>query len=129
MGRWTRAAGFALFACVALGVLYGGHFYLARRLVFDTELAGASRTLALAAIAILGASLIAQPFGERLLSHRVARWIAWPASLWMGSAFLLLLALFAADLASWVVGEPAFAAAGTTAAVESARLRATGALV
>ncbi len=128
MPAWQRALGFALFLCIALAVLGGGHAYLARRLIADTGLDGMGRSAALAALALLGASLVAQPFGERLLPHARARWIAWPASLWMGTAFLLVLALGVADLAGWLFGEPAFAAAGATGSLAGARVRAGTAL-
>ena len=56
--------------------------------------AGAAGTVArpaLATIALGAALLIAQPIAERMLPPARARWISWPASLWMGFAFLLLI--------------------------------------
>jgi hypothetical protein len=123
-----RVIGFAVFALVALAVLVGGHAYLARRLVVNTGLEGTARTAAFVALGLLGASLVAQPFGERLLPHSLARWIAWPAALWMGSAFLLVLALAVADLGVWLVGEPAFAASDGSGPLAAARVRASAAL-
>lgn len=76
-----------------LCLLAVAHHYLARRLVLDPGLASPWRELALLGIAVGGVSLVAQPIGERLLRRRSARWIAWPASLWMGLAFLMLLLL------------------------------------
>ena len=55
-------------------------------------------------LAGLGASLVLQPIGERWLRPSRARLIAWPASLWMGFAFLLLLGLFASDVAALARG-------------------------
>jgi hypothetical protein len=49
---------------------------------------------------MLAASLVAAPLAERLLPPAVSRWLAWPAALWMGVAFLLLVALAATDAVS-----------------------------
>ena len=89
---------------VASGILVGCHYYLAQRLVLDPGLAQPWRGLALGVIAGLGASLVLQPIGERWLRPPRARLIAWPASLWMGFSFLLLLGLFASDVAALARG-------------------------
>jgi predicted MPP superfamily phosphohydrolase len=86
------------------------HVYVARRLVLDPGLPEPWRTVCLALIVGLGACLILQPIGERRLSPARARWIAWPASLWMGFAFLLLLQLLASDALLWLAGRSALAA-------------------
>ena len=107
MRRWSLIA---LLLLVASAILAGLHFYLAQRLVFDPGLAQPWRGLALGAIAILGASLVLQPIGERTLGPARARLIAWPASLWMGFSFLLLLGLIASDALLWLAGGVASAA-------------------
>jgi hypothetical protein len=107
MRRWSLIA---LLLLVARAVLTGFHLYLAQRLVFDPGLAQPWRGLALAAIAVLGASLVLQPIGERTLGPARARLIAWPASLWMGFSFLLLLGLIASDALFWLAGGVASAA-------------------
>jgi uncharacterized protein len=99
-----------LLLLVASGVLAGAHYYLALRLVLDPGLAQPWRGLALGAIAGLGASLVLLPIAERRWGPAQTRWIAWPASLWMGFAFLLLLGLFASDLLLWLAGGVAAAA-------------------
>jgi len=114
-----------------LSALVGGHWYLAKRLILAPELAEATTRCLLVLLSACGTSLLLQPIGERLLPHRVARWIAWPASLWMGFAFYALLLTGASDLvwlvskgAGWLPAEPS---------LEAARLRAlivvTGALI
>ena len=82
-----------LFLTIFAGVLVGGHSYLARRLVIEPGWAEPWRTLALGGIVALALSLIAEPIAQRTLSRRIHRLIAWPASLWMGFGFLLLLTL------------------------------------
>ena len=109
---------------VASGFLVGCHYYLAQRLVFDPGLAQPWRGLALGAIAGLGASLVLQPIGERWLGPPRARLIAWPASLWMGFSFLLLLGLLASDVALWLAGGVAAAAEGLPGSGAGAGLRA-----
>ena len=84
-----RIAGFALFACLALSILGGLHFYLAQRLVLDAALAPGIERALLIALAALAALIVTLPLVERLFSMRPARWIAWPASVWMGLLFLL----------------------------------------
>jgi hypothetical protein len=116
---------FATFITVLLLVLIGGHLYLAGRLVFAPALPAPWRGLALATIAFGAALLVLQPIAERRLPVRLARWIAWPASIWMGFAFLLLMFTLASDLAQALMG--AVAAADRVDLV-AARLQ-TGAVV
>jgi predicted MPP superfamily phosphohydrolase len=94
----------------ATSLLVGTHSYVAHRLVLDPGVPEPWSGLLIAIIVLLGMSLVAQPFGERLLSPRYARIIAWPASLWMGLIFLILLLLGASDALLWLTGSPALAA-------------------
>lgn len=115
-----RAAALAAFVTVLLAVLAGGHWYIARRLILDPGLPDPWRTLALAALAILAGTLVLQPLGERLLAPPAARLVAWPASLWMGFAFLLLVLLAASDLLLGLGGAAAWAAGARPGAREPA---------
>jgi predicted MPP superfamily phosphohydrolase len=100
----------ALILVLASTFLVGLHVYLAKRLVLDPGVPEPWRTLCLAGIAALAVSLVLQPIGERKLERRHAVLIAWPASLWMGVAFLLLVQLLAIDALLWVAGTAAQAA-------------------
>lgn len=82
----------ALFIAVLLAVLVGGHLYLAERLVWAPALPAPWRGAALLVLVLGAASLLLQPIAERTLPRRAGRWVAWPASLWMGAAFFLLVA-------------------------------------
>ncbi|HKC49532.1 MAG TPA: metallophosphoesterase [Myxococcota bacterium] len=114
-----------LILVVAATVLFGGHFYIAQRLVFDPDLEGAARLAALAAIGSGFACLLLQPFAERLVAPPWNRLVAWPASIWMGVAFLFLLVLGAGDALRWIAGGVAHAAGNDMPAFEtSARLQA-----
>src|SRR5262245_50659153 len=115
-----------LLLLVATGFLASTHYYLALRLVLDPDLAQPWRGLALGAIAALGASLVALPIAERRLPPAQTRWIAWPASLWMGFAFLLLISLFASDLLLWLAGGVAEAAEHLPGPGSGAAVRAAG---
>jgi len=86
------------------------HVYLAQRLILEPGLPEPWRSLALGVLVLLGLSLVLQPIGERTLKPAAGRWIAWPASLWMGFAFLVLLALWVSDAALLLAGSTAFAA-------------------
>jgi len=121
-----RRLSIALFVLFLLAFLAATHVYLARRLVLEPGLPEPWRTAALAAIVLLGASVVLQPFAERRFPRALARAVAWPASLWMGLAFLLLVQLLATDLllglastaaqAAQVGSDPAGAAGGVRAA-------------
>ena len=125
MRRWSLIL---LLLLAASAFLIGCHFYIARRLVLDPGLAQPWRGVALAVLAGLGASLVLQPIGERWLRPSRARLIAWPASLWMGFAFLLLLGLFASDALLWLAGGVAAAAQDLPGPGPGAGLRAAAVL-
>jgi len=121
-------------ASVASALLFGMHYYIAKRLVLDPGIASPWRGVLLAAVVGLGLCLIAQPFAERLARPPVSRVISWPASLWMGFAFLLVVLLAFSDAVLWLTGGAALAASGgssggETAAAVRAALVATVALV
>ena len=125
----TRILAGLVFLTLAAGVVVGGHLYIAQRLVFDPGLTGAARALGLGAIAFGFTVLIAQPFGERLVRPPWSRLIGWPASIWMGVAWLFLVVLAATDLLRWVGGGVAYAAGGALLPFESgARTQAAVAL-
>jgi predicted MPP superfamily phosphohydrolase len=125
----------ALFvASAASAVLIGMHYYIAKRLVLDPGIASPWRGVLLAAVAALGLCLVVQPFAERLVRPPVSRVISWPASLWMGFAFLLVILLAFSDAVLWLTGGAALAASGGAsggepAAAVRAALVAAGALL
>ncbi|HTO68364.1 MAG TPA: metallophosphoesterase [Myxococcota bacterium] len=110
MSSWARFFAGLSFASLALGIVVGAHVYIAQRLVLDAGLEGAARALGLGAVAFGFACLLGLPFAERLLPPRWTRWVAWPASIWMGVAFLCLVALLAGDGLRWAAGGVAYAA-------------------
>ncbi len=82
---------------IALSIVVGGHYYLARRLVLDPQWSAPLSTLLLVGIALLGSSIVLQPISERRLGRPLSRWVAWPASLWIGFLFLSLTLLAFSD--------------------------------
>jgi predicted MPP superfamily phosphohydrolase len=114
-GRALRVLAIGAFVSLALAFLAAAHYYLALRLVVEPRWPEPARTLALAAIALLGALLVIQPAAERALRRPLALWVAWPASLWMGAAFWLLLLVLASDALVWLTG-----AAGTSPSAAAA---------
>ncbi len=101
MPRWLLLIPFlGIFA----GVVLGGHFYIAQRLVYDTALPAFWESLGVGLLVVLCSALILQPIAERRFPVRWARRIVWPASLWMGFAFLLLMALFFSDVVFVLLG-------------------------
>ncbi|MEE2673200.1 MAG: metallophosphoesterase [Myxococcota bacterium] len=85
------------------GVVGGGHYYIAQRLVVDASLSPGLEAVLVWGIALCAASLILQPIGERLFEPQWARMIAWPASIWMGLFFYLFLLVCFSDLLIFVV--------------------------
>ena len=110
------------FIAVILLVLVGGHAYLTTKLIVAPDLPGGLRALAVVLIAVGALLLVMQPLAERTLPPRVGRWIAWPASLWMGAAFFLLVGFLTTDLLRAVMGA-AFAGAAE-ASIGAARWQA-----
>jgi len=120
----------SVFLAIVLAVLLGGHAYLAQRLVYDPEVAAPVRGLALALIGLGLVSLVAQPIAERVIRPPWNRLVGWPASLWMGTAFLLLVTLAASDLLRFLAGGVAYAAGGALPdATSSARAQAATTLL
>jgi predicted MPP superfamily phosphohydrolase len=94
---------FAVFIAVAAGLLAGIHYYLWARLVRDTHL---PRPFALAALVGLVALACSVPLVVMLGRTRpgLARLIVWPAYVWMGTMFLLFIALVGTDVIRLVAG-------------------------
>lgn len=117
-----------------LGFLGSTHAYLAQRLVLDPGVPQPWRGGLLALIVLGGLSLVLQPIGERTLRPPASRLIAWPASLWMGFAFLLLVQLLVSDGLLWIAGSVARAASlapaanGSTAGLRAALVTGVAAL-
>jgi predicted MPP superfamily phosphohydrolase len=107
-----RALAALLVASAVCGLLFGLHYYIAKRLILDSELPEPWRGWSIAALVLLGLSLVVQPLAERFVSRSIARFVAWPSSLWMGFAFYLLVLLAATDIVWWLSGGPARAASG-----------------
>jgi predicted MPP superfamily phosphohydrolase len=117
------------FVLVVLSVIIGGHVYLAVRLVADPGLPSPLRAGLFILIAGLGATLLLQPIGERMLRPPLARLISWPASLWMGFAFLLLTLVSVSDVMWSLLGATTIASAtGSAVSAGPARARALGVL-
>jgi len=114
----------SVFLVLASAVFLGGHFYIADRLVLDVGLAQPWRALALGLIAGGALCIAAEPVAARRFSRARARLVAWPASLWMGFAFLLIVVLGASDLVLWLTGGAAQAATGSGAPAALAGPRA-----
>lgn len=102
----------------------GTHWYMAKRLMFDTDLPDWLATSGAAAIGLLGASIFAHAIAERFFHPRVATVLAWPASLWMGFAFWLLLLLLVSDSMLWLASAAAFADDGSGVDARAARMQA-----
>ena len=99
-----RAVLVSVFIGLLLIILLGGHFYLAEELVIAPALAEPWRGAALALIALGGSLLVLQPIAERTVPRTLSRWLAWPAALWMGFAFLLLVLSLGSQLVRALMG-------------------------
>jgi predicted MPP superfamily phosphohydrolase len=86
-----------LFLPVAVGLTYGIHRYLWARLVRDLALAPPWRALGGAAMVVLALLIPLALVVGRWARPAVARLIAWPAYLWLGLMFFLLVAVLVGD--------------------------------
>jgi predicted MPP superfamily phosphohydrolase len=93
-----------------LALVVSAHGYVIDRLIVEPGMPEPWASVGRFAVIGLGVSLALQPLGERFLRPPWARLIAWPASLWMGVAWLLLVALGISELVLWLGVEPARAA-------------------
>jgi predicted MPP superfamily phosphohydrolase len=113
-----------IFISVIVTVLIGGHLYIAQRLVLDPQLPSPWRSTLLAVLAALFATLLLQPIAERRWSRALSRLVAWPASLWMGLAFLLLTLVTFSDVTWLLLGAAAPLEASGFTGITAARARA-----
>jgi energy-coupling factor transporter transmembrane protein EcfT len=123
--RVLRVVGALVFVSLALSVLTGTHYYLALRLVMDPGWPAPLQSGMLAALVVLGVSLLVVPIAERLAPLPLIRVLAWPSSVWMGLMFLLFVGLAGSDLLLWLTAGPAQAAvSGAELPGEPSRTRA-----
>lgn len=110
---------------IALGLLAGLHVYLANRLVIEPGWPEPWRSLALVGITAGGILIFLEPIAQRRIARSRALVVAWPATLWMGFAFLAIMLVAASDLAWSLVGAASAAqGSGVGDAVGPARSRA-----
>ncbi len=109
----TRVATVAVFAIVMSAVFLGGTYYLASRLVLEPAWGRPWTAYLLGLFMLLALLPLLQALAERLAPPRLSRIVAWPANLFLGFAFYLLIGLVATDLALVFVGA-AFDEGGTT---------------
>jgi predicted MPP superfamily phosphohydrolase len=110
--RTRRTLAVGTFVALAIGFLAATHRYLALRLVLDPGWPEPARSLGVAAIALFAALIVLHPLADRVLPRRIARWLSWPTTIWMGAFFWLLLLLFATDAVLWAAGGAAHAETG-----------------
>lgn len=87
------------FLALASVILAGWHYYLWARLVRDMALPEPWRDAATGTIVLLGALILFTLLARRVLPHGLVLPLTWIVFTWMGTAFLLLALLAAADLA------------------------------
>lgn len=99
-----RALVVATFVVVVLTIYSSASRYLANRLIFEPQLGEALTTLVFGFFLVFAVTPALQAAAERLTPPRVGRFVAWPANLFMGLAFYLLIGLFFVDVALVVAG-------------------------
>ena len=90
-------------ATVAATVLFGGHIYIASRLVVAPAWPTPWPLLGGVLVAALGISLFVVPIAERLIPVRWTRIIALIPSVWMGAAWLFTIGLLCSDAIALLV--------------------------
>lgn len=92
------------FAAIVSTLYLGGSRYLASRLIFEPTLGATWETALFGLFIVLAITPLLQAIAERTSPPRVSRFVAWPANLFLGLAFYLLIGLFAVDGALLLVG-------------------------
>ena len=95
---------FLLVLPLALGFIVWAHGYLLQRLVLDLAPPGAWGIAAKAIVGLLLFFTVAASVGERLLAPRFNRFLAWPATVWMGFAFIALMPLLVMEAGVFAFG-------------------------
>jgi predicted MPP superfamily phosphohydrolase len=108
-------------------IVIAAHDYVLRRLVLEPALASPWRELATALVVLAGISIFANPIGGRMFGPAVGRALGWPAYLWLGTVFYLLIGLWTSDVVLLVLGASGVEAARVRAAVVCAAALATAA--
>jgi hypothetical protein len=75
-----------------------GHWYIARTFVVRTDMPPGLQAFLLGLLAILGCCMVLQPPLERVLPRKLSVIINWPAYIWMGVGFLLVVMIGLSDL-------------------------------
>jgi predicted MPP superfamily phosphohydrolase len=94
MPRWASMLMFAAFSTVVLTLV---HYYLWRRLVHDPRLRHPWRRVVTLALILCGVSIPLTMWTSRLIDARLGPTLGWPAFVWMGWLFLLMLGFLAVD--------------------------------
>lgn len=94
----------ATFVVVVLTVYLTGSRYLTNRLIFEPQLGEAWTTVLFGLFLVFAVTPALQAAAERLAPPRVGRFVAWPANLFMGLAFYLLVGLFFLDVVLLIAG-------------------------
>lgn len=103
-----------VFLIIVGSIAFTGHWYIYQRLIVEPGIGQPWRGLATVALALLGLSWFAQPvIAERVPAAR-QRIVAWPAAIWMGLAWLLVVGLLVTDTLWWLAGSATLAATGET---------------
>lgn len=93
----TRLSGLVVFLGIVLTLLAGLHYYLWARLIRDPNLPQPWRIVATVALIVAGASIPLSLFLRRA-SPATLSILIWPAFIWLGVMFLLVVTFAAVDL-------------------------------
>jgi uncharacterized protein len=109
-----RRLGLWLFLAIYGAVVFFAHFTFVLRFVLLPQMPSPWAELVIAIFAAGGLLLFLRPLADRFLPERVVARMSWPAFIWMGIAFELLICLLAGDLlvslfdrAAWAMGDSA----------------------
>lgn len=117
------------FLLVAATVYLAGSRYLAARLLFDPSLPEGWAEPLFVLFLVLAITPLLTGIAERLVPPRWSRFVAWPANLFLGFAFYLLIGLLATDGALLLFGAAFESDFGLTMARSRAALVVSFALV
>ena len=104
-----RRLGLLLFLLLYGSVVFYAHFLLVIRLVLLPQVPSPWAEVAIAVFVVGGLALFTRPLADRFLPERAVHALSWPAFLWMGVCFELLICLLGTDMLIWLFGRAAWA--------------------
>ena len=101
--------GLLLFLAIWGAIVGLTHFYMVLHLVLIPEVPSPASEILIAAFVGFGCLLLVRPVADRFLPERAVRLLSWPAFVWMGVSWVLLMCVIGSDVLLSLAAGAAFA--------------------